>query len=96
MNGAGGDSRRLRGGWSRLGRNSGRSCSGGFCRRLSVAVSTAILFDNYVNAFFVLRDYRQRPARCLQQSREFSFDKATLLLRIANMTERRTHIKSAA
>jgi hypothetical protein len=59
-------------------------------------MSTTTLFDDYVNAFFVLLDDWQCAAGRLQQSREFGFDKAALLLRIAHMTERWAHVERAA
>jgi hypothetical protein len=59
-------------------------------------MAAAILFDDYVNAFFILLDYRERPARRLQQSGEFGLDKTALLFRIANMPEWRAHVERAA
>jgi hypothetical protein len=59
-------------------------------------MAATALFDNYKNAFFILLNYRQRPTGRLQQSGEFSFDKAALLVRIANMAQWRAHIERAA
>lgn len=56
----------------------------------------ALGFDQNVNAFVVLLDYRQRAAGCLQDRGELSLDKPMLLSRIAHVTERRAHVERAA
>ena len=57
---------------------------------------TATRFDNYIDAFFILLNYRQGSTRRLQQSGKFGLNKTTLLFRIAHMTEWRTHVERAA
>ena len=56
----------------------------------------ALGFDQNINAFVVLLDHRQSAAGCLQDCRQLSLDKPSLLSRIAHVTERRTHIERAA
>jgi hypothetical protein len=50
-------------------------------------------FHHYINSALVFLDHRQRPPGSLQQCGQFCFYEAMLLLRIANMTQRRSHVK---
>src|SRR6266850_6160497 len=68
-------------------------CRRGWFRRMAVFTSA---LDHHINAAFIFLDDWHSATRRLQQSREFCFDKATLFLRIANMTQRWSHIKRAA
>lgn len=53
-------------------------------------------FNHHINAAFIFLDNRQRPASGLQQRLQLGFDESTLLIRIAHMAQRRTHIKHPA
>src|ERR1051326_1640083 len=54
-------------------------------------------FDHHEHAALrVLLNYRQRPTRRLQQRTQFRFHKPHLLVRIAHVTQRRTHVKRPA
>ena len=53
-------------------------------------------FDDYVDAFFILLDYRQRATGRLQDRRQFRFDKSFLFVRVAHMAKRWSHIQSSA
>ena len=52
--------------------------------------------NHYVDALFVFLDYRERASGGLQQRGEFRFDKSRLLVRIAHVAQRRTHVHGAA
>jgi hypothetical protein len=52
--------------------------------------------NHYKDATLIFLDDGQRAAGRLQQRGQFRLDESMLLARIANMTERWSHIKSSA
>ena len=57
----------------------------------------SLSFNQHVNtARVVLLDNRKRASRCLQQRLQLRFDKPELLIRIAHVAQRRTHVQRAA
>jgi hypothetical protein len=56
----------------------------------------ATTFHNYKHAARIFFDYRQGATGCLQQRRQLSFNKAMLFIRIADVSEWRTHVKRSA
>jgi hypothetical protein len=53
--------------------------------------------DHYENAaLFVLLNHRQRASGRLEQRLQLRFDKPVLLVRIAHVAQRRTHVERAA
>src|SRR5215813_11737506 len=61
-----------------------------------VSMTTLTRLDYYIDAFFILLDYRERATRGLKQRGQFSFHKSLLFIRIAHMTERRAHVNRPA
>jgi hypothetical protein len=51
---------------------------------------------HYKHSALILLNHRQRSTGCLQQCRKFGFNESTLLLWIAHVPERWSHVKSAA
>ena len=52
--------------------------------------------SQHIRALIVLDDNRHRAACRQQQRSQLAFDKARLLIRIAKMAERRTHVNRPA
>jgi hypothetical protein len=53
-------------------------------------------FNHHKDAARVSLNNRQRASCCLQQRRQLSFDKPALLIWIADVTQRRTHVERTA
>jgi hypothetical protein len=56
----------------------------------------ATAFDNYKHSASVFLDYGQRSAGRLQQCRQLSLNKTTLLIWIADVSERGAHVQRSA
>src|SRR5436190_19615442 len=61
-----------------------------------MSVSTPFGLDDHIDTFFIFFDDRQGAAGGLQQGRQLSFHKSFLFVRIAQVTERRSHVQRAA
>ena len=61
-----------------------------------MTVARSLGLDHDINATFVLLNNRQRSARCLQQRSQLRFNEPNLLIRIAHVAQRRTHVQHSA
>jgi hypothetical protein len=61
-----------------------------------MTVIARLRFDHHVNAAFISLDDRQRASGRLQQRRQLSFYEPALLIRIADVAQRGTHVKGTA
>src|SRR5262249_52488736 len=64
--------------------------------RWRVSMTAVARLDDYIDAFFILLDDRERATSGLKQRGQFSFHKSLLFIRIAHMTERRSHVNRPA